>query len=226
MRSFNPKNATKVFGIRGLFWVVLLLACSREDPQPRPYGYAKAVLPERAWGTWSGKWIPAAFEFNAAACSPLIVPQENKDGSTRGEGQDASRWLNLVYADLGATLHLSYHPVRSVSYSDGRRAATQDALAILMSETQRMTFKHALKASAIQEYPLSDSLRKVFGMLYTVQGNAASQTQFYATDSVRHYLRGSLYFTSTPNSDSLAPYTAYLLQDLQHLLASLRWVGP
>jgi len=59
--------------------------------------------------------------------------------------------------------------------------------------------------------------------LYVVGGDAASQIQFYVTDSVKHYLRGSLYFAVNPNSDSLQPYSAYLLQDMRGILATLRW---
>jgi hypothetical protein len=38
-----------------------------------------------------------------------------------------------------------------------------------------------------------------------MQGNAASSTQFYVTDSTTHFLRGVLYFYSAPNADSLKP---------------------
>lgn len=131
--------------------------------------------------------------------------------------------MNLKYKGLGAQWHLSYHPVQGVRYEDGRMVERKDALSVLMAETQRMTFKHTLKATAIEELVISYPQHKVYGILYVVGGDAASQTQFYVTDSLNHYLRGSLYFGVTPNSDSLGPYSAYLLKDMQHILETLRW---
>jgi hypothetical protein len=59
--------------------------------------------------------------------------------------------------------------------------------------------------------------------LYTVGGNSASRYQFAATDSVKHFLRGALYFDVTPNADSLQPVTDFLLKDIQHMLLTLQW---
>ena len=47
--------------------------------------------------------------------------------------------------------------------------------------------------------------KRSIGILYDLKGNTASAVQFYVTDSTRHYLRGSLYFASEPDADSLEP---------------------
>jgi gliding motility-associated lipoprotein GldD len=60
-------------------------------------------------------------------------------------------------------------------------------------------------------------------MIFTVGGNAATRYQFAATDSTKHFLRGSLYFDVTPNADSLKPATDFLLQDIEHMLNTLKW---
>jgi gliding motility-associated lipoprotein GldD len=59
--------------------------------------------------------------------------------------------------------------------------------------------------------------------MFKVGGNAATATQFYLTDSVRHFLRGALYFDATPNEDSLKPVNAFLLEDLQHMVNTFKW---
>jgi gliding motility-associated lipoprotein GldD len=56
-----------------------------------------------------------------------------------------------------------------------------------------------------------------------MKGNAASPAQFYVTDSVRNFLRGSLYFNHTPNADSIAPAANYVLQDMIHMIETLEW---
>jgi len=202
--------------------VIGLMACQSDDPVARPYAYARAVLPPVEQARYEGDCMEATFEYNVAAMPQCMDPASNKPGSDK-PAENRSRWMNLKYNTLGAQWHLSYHPVEGVRYEDGRKVERQDALSVLMAETQRMTFKHTLKATAIEELIISYPQHKVYGILYVVGGDAASQTQFYVTDSLNHYLRGSLYFGVTPNSDSLGPYSAYLLKDMQHILETLRW---
>jgi gliding motility-associated lipoprotein GldD len=61
-------------------------------------------------------------------------------------------------------------------------------------------------------------------MFYEVQGNAASQAQFYVTDSTDHFVTGSLYFLARPNYDSIYPAAIYLQQDIRKIMESLKWV--
>lgn len=206
-----------------LLVIFLMQACSGDDPVPRPYGYAKAVLPPRHWAIWREPGFPLRFEHNASAVPGLLAPEEALNNQQNRPQQEGTRWMNLDYPTMGARIYLSYHPLNKVYFGNGQKVAVKDALAVLMAETQRMTFKHTLKASGIEETTVHNPASKVYGMVYTVRGNAASQTQFYVTDSLRHYLRGSLYFGATPNSDSLQPYAEYLTVDIQHLLNTLRW---
>jgi gliding motility-associated lipoprotein GldD len=199
-----------------------LMGCRSDDPVARPFAYARAVLPPVVQASYTGDCIPVTFEYNAAAIPQCINPAQISQGSERFSGK-TTRWMNLRYSALGAQWHISYHPVAGVRDKNGRQVAGQDALSVLMAETQRMSFKHTLKATAIEEKAINYPQHKVYGILYVVGGDAASQTQFYVTDSIKHFLRGSLYFGVTPNSDSLKPYSAYLLRDMQHSLETLRW---
>ena len=56
-----------------------------------------------------------------------------------------------------------------------------------------------------------------------MKGDAASQAQFYLTDSVRHFLTGSIYFKTQPNFDSIVPAAAYLEKDIRRIMESLQW---
>jgi gliding motility-associated lipoprotein GldD len=60
-------------------------------------------------------------------------------------------------------------------------------------------------------------------MFYEVRGNAASQAQFYVTDSTSHFVTGSLYFYARPNYDSIYPAAVYLQKDIRSIMESLRW---
>ena len=67
---------------------------------------------------------------------------------------------------------------------------------------------------------------KVYVMTYSLGGDAASKYQFTATDSVKHFVRGALYFDVTPNSDSLQPAYDFVQRDIQHMLWTMRWKNP
>ena len=63
----------------------------------------------------------------------------------------------------------------------------------------------------------------VSGTFFQVGGNAATAKQFFVTDSVKHFLRGALYFDATPNEDSLGIVNNFLQEDMRHLINTFRW---
>ena len=93
----------------------------------------------------------------------------------------------------------------------------------LLSDAQKFSYEHTVKADNILEQPFLNSENKVYGMFYEVKGNAASQSQFYVTDSVQHFVTGSLYFYAKPNYDSILPAAVYLQKDIRRIMETLRW---
>jgi gliding motility-associated lipoprotein GldD len=92
----------------------------------------------------------------------------------------------------------------------------------LREEAFKMTYKHTPKASSIND-SLFVTGNGVSGVYFAVGGNAATSNQFFLTDTVRHFLRGALYFDASPNADSLKPVNDFLQQDLRHLINSFSW---
>ena len=80
----------------------------------------------------------------------------------------------------------------------------------LLSDAQKLSYEHVVKADNILEQPYINPESRVYGMFYEVEGDAASQSQFYLTDSTRHFVTGSLYFYAKPNYDSILPAAVYL----------------
>lgn len=119
-------------------------------------------------------------------------------------------WINLDYPTLNGTLHLSYVEI------DGN-------LNQLLEDVQKLTYEHAVKADNIEPTVYGNKEQDVYGMVYEVEGNAASQAQFYVTDSTKHFLTGSLYFNIIPNYDSIYPAVIYLKKDIRKLIESLEW---
>jgi gliding motility-associated lipoprotein GldD len=68
-----------------------------------------------------------------------------------------------------------------------------------------------------------DEISKVYGVFTEVRGDVASQAQFYVTDSINHFLTGSLYFYAKPNYDSILPAADYLGKDIRHIMETIKW---
>jgi gliding motility-associated lipoprotein GldD len=60
-------------------------------------------------------------------------------------------------------------------------------------------------------------------MFYTVGGDAASNALFYATDSTKNFVTGSVYFYTKPNYDSILPASSYITNDMKKMLESIKW---
>lgn len=133
--------------------------------------------------------------------------QYNSQATVRRE--NSSSYL-LEYPMMKGTVFLNYKPVT-------------DDLETLLSDAQKFAYEHVVKADAILEQPYINPDKRVFGMFYEVKGDAASQAQFYVTDSTRHFVTGSLYFYSKPNYDSIYPAAIYLQDDIRKLMESLQW---
>lgn len=118
--------------------------------------------------------------------------------------------FTLDYPSIKGAIYLTYRPV-------------QNNLNDLLSDAQKLSYEHVAKADNILEQKFINEEDRVFGMFYEVKGNAASQAQFYATDSTEHFLTGSLYFYAKPNYDSIYPAAAYLQNDVRRILETLKW---
>jgi gliding motility-associated lipoprotein GldD len=111
---------------------------------------------------------------------------------------------------MKATIYLSYKPVNN-------------NIKLLLQDAQKLTYEHVIKADDILEQPYINLEKRVFGMFYQVDGNAATNTQFYVTDSTKNFVTGSVYFYAKPNFDSIMPAASYIKNDVQNLMESLKW---
>ena len=118
--------------------------------------------------------------------------------------------IDIEYPAMRATIYLTYKKV-------------EGNITKLLKDAQKFTYEHTIKADNIASTVFANDTTRVYGMFYQVYGDAASQSQFYATDSVRHFVSGSVYFRAVPNYDSIQPASSYLEKDVRRLMESLRW---
>ena len=178
------------------------LSCANET-LPKPSAYLRLEYPEADYKIFD-TGFPFTFEKNELA----------KEIKARAILADSGSYgIDLVYPDLKGTIYLTYKPVNK----------SEKRLLKLLKDAQGFTQEHTQKADAISEQIFQSKEKNVYGMFYEVGGNAASQSQFYLTDSLNHFLTGSLYFYAKPNYDSILPAANYLQKDIQHIMETVKW---
>lgn len=170
-----------------------LLGSCGSDAVPKPASYLRLDYPKTSYTLLEDEQ-PYVFEYASGA---KVIRKSN-------------HWMDVKYPGLKATLVLSYMPV-------------ENNLRALLKDAEKLTFKHMIKADDIQSTPFENPEKKVYGRLFEVYGNAATQIQFHATDSVANFMTGALYFYAKPNYDSILPAVHHIRKDIVHLMETLEW---
>jgi len=170
----------------------------RRTEVPKPMGYFRIDLEEPVYVRLDSA-MPYSFEYPKST----VIESDVTPGAEL-------YWINILYPRHNARVHLSYKEV-------------EDNLYELLEDNIKLAYKHVVKADGIDEDIYVDEDKSLYVMLFDIKGDAASPLQFLATDSARHFLRGSLYFYARPNRDSLAPVIDYIKTDVVHLIETLEW---
>ncbi|KAA3615931.1 MAG: gliding motility lipoprotein GldD [Flavobacterium sp.] len=177
-----------------ILFILICFASCKDEVIVKPSAMIRLEYPVPVYQEISAD-CPYAFEKNAQA----NLQKKN------------NCWMNLEYPNMKATVYLTYQQIRN------------NNLDSLLRDAQKLTYDHTIKAETILEQPRVDSVNRVFGMFYMINGDAATQSQFYVTDSLDHFVTGSLYFESKPNFDSLYPAVIYLREDIRHIMETIHW---
>ncbi|RMZ51760.1 gliding motility lipoprotein GldD [Flavobacteriaceae bacterium PRS1] len=183
-----------------LFAIVFFMSCGNE-PMPKPKAFLRLEYPKPQYKEVNTN-LPFTFKKNSIA---------NKIGVIKSSRNKKTLGLEVTYPTIKATIFLTYKKIDA------------NNLQLLINDAQNITQSHARKADAITGQSFGNLEQRVYGMFYEVDGNVASQAQFYVTDSITHFLTGSLYFYVKPNYDSILPAADYLKKDIQHIMETLKW---
>jgi gliding motility-associated lipoprotein GldD len=88
----------------------------------------------------------------------------------------------ITYPKMKATIYLTYKPVNN-------------NINVLLRDS-KLTYEHVIKADDILEQPYLNPKKSIRYVLSG--GNHATNSQFYATDSTKHFVTGSVYFMQSP----------------------------
>ncbi len=176
-----------------LLLVALGLFSCNEETVPKPASQLRLEYPAPKYTALTTN-CPFSFDVNTVA--------QLKNNSCSYE---------IQYPKMKATVYLTYKEVHN-------------DIDKLLLDAQNLTYKlHTLKADDILEQPFVNPDKKVFGMFYKVGGNAATNALFYATDSTKHFMTGSVYFYAKPNYDSILPATQYVQNDMRRIMETMKW---
>jgi gliding motility-associated lipoprotein GldD len=172
----------------------MLASCGSNEPLPKPS--AQLAL----------DYVKGGYEVVDRDACPYIF-EINDRARVLSKG-DCS--MKIEYPEMEATVFINYKPI-------------QNNLRELLIDGQKLSYDHNRKADIIAEYPFSNVDKNAYGMMYEVEGDAASNAQFYVTDSTKHFITASLYFYAQPNFDSIYPAVDYVKKDMIKILETLEW---
>lgn len=177
-----------------LFSLISFLFMScNDDVLPKPKAYLNLEYPEKEYTNLS---VQRPYYFQVLKNTTIVDEKNN--------------WLKIIYPNIKASIDITYRPV-------------ENNLNELLTEAEKLVFKHAVKAEQIIPKDFLNPKKRVFGSLYEITGNAASQIQFHVTDSTHNFIKGSLYFYAKPNYDSILPAVDYIKKDILHIIETLEW---
>lgn len=183
------------FFFLGLFF----LSCNNDEGTPKPFAYFRIDFPEKKYSVFKDS---CPFEFEYPAGYAIVL----KDSGATSE----PCWKNIIYPRFKAELNLSYKYVNN-------------NIEKYLHDSWTLATRHQVKASGMKEIPIRRDSAKVYGLMFEIEGNAASSIQFHLTDSTHHFLRGALYFFAPPNYDSLTPVINFIKKDVEQMITTLKW---
>ncbi|MEJ7736029.1 MAG: hypothetical protein WKF97_01270 [Chitinophagaceae bacterium] len=209
----------RLFTALMLLWI---LAGCNNTYLPKPRGYFNIPFPQRAYQNFDRPEFPYSFEYPVYG---VVI----KDTTFFEENPENDYWINVDFPRFQGRIYISYNRIGGKTHFKvkNRQGVYIDSAGVnnferLIRGSYELTFKHSYKATSIND-SVFRTKNGVEGIYFKIGGNTATSNQFLVTDSVKHFLRGALYFDATPNEDSLSVVNRFLEKDMKHLINSLKW---
>lgn len=183
--------------------ILSFTSCGDDEDEvytPKPKGYYRIDFPEKKYRLYDSL-CPYKFE----------IPTYSFIDNDKHKGADPC-WINVNFPKFNAQVHLSYKELNN-------------NLDTILNQSRELAIKHQVKATGMDETVIIRDSAKVYGLIYDISGNTASNLQFYVTDSTKHYMRGALYFNSVPNIDSVKIVLDFIRKDVLHMIQTFEWKG-
>ena len=204
LKKFNLQTWNK--GIFIVFILGIISGGCNNEPQliPKPRAYPKVVLPAKEYEPFSfGPCEAIAFEKPTYA---EIIQNKN----LRQFDDTHPCWFDLKLEALNGSIHCSYIPI------------THDSIFRELVLESFQVVDHVNKRSNYVDERVIDK-GDSGGIFFAFEGPAASQAQFFITDSLNHFFKAALYFDSKARPDSIAPIAEFIQKDMEHMVETFSW---
>jgi len=177
--------------------MMLVVSCS-DSPTPKPRAYFRIDIPVHNYIPFDTNY---PFSFDYADYSQVI----------NANNPEHPYWMYIDYPYFKARIYITYNNI----HNDVNK---------MLNDAHDLAYKHISVANDIRQDLVIIPENKVYGLIYEIKGaKVASPINFFLTDSVRHFVRGSLYFNMKPQNDSLEPIINAIGEDIQYMIKSFEW---
>ena len=201
--------------------VFFFVACNSSYTSKKK-GYFNIDFPQHKYVLFNDAAIPYTFEYPVYA---VIV----KDSTYFDTDPENPFWRNIDFPRFNARIFLSYKKIggKALYKLKQPNGTYKDSLGInyfdkMVNDAFNLTNKNEAVATSIKD-SVFRTQNGISGVYFRVGGNAATAKQFFMSDTSSNFIRGALYFDTTPNADSLKPVQDFLQADIEHLINTFRW---
>lgn len=181
-----------------------LVACNTNYTLDKKRGYFKIDFPGKEYRRFDTLDYPYTFEYP-------VYANVIKDTTFFDSKPENPWWINIDFPQFRGRIFVSYKEIGKNNFDS------------LVADAFKLSFKyHSKEAYSIEPEPISTK-NGIEGIYFTLQGNTATANQFFLTDSVKHFLRGALYFEAAPNEDSIGIVNEFVKKDIRHLIETFKW---
>lgn len=201
--KFLNKKYSAFFALITFVLILLISSCTSETGVPKPRTYPRVEFPKKEYQKFESKSCGFSFEYPVYS---IIVNDKTYFNSKAPN----DCWHNIIFKDFNGTLFLTYYPVNKKQDLDK-----------YINESYELVSMHDIKATGRKEKVIKEKNKG--GILFKIEGNVATETQFFLTDSSKNFIRGSLYFNNKVNPDSMAIIQKFIDQDIENLISTFKW---
>ena len=178
--------------------LVVLSSCTGSYT-PKPRGFIRIEPPTSQYFLFDEAELP--YSFSLSQNTTIELPPTDS----------TANWINIDYPCFDAKIYCSYNRIIAATL----REHTDECI--------KLAERSARNAVSITENYYENKENNVYGTFFLIEGESASPIQFMLTDSVMHFFRGALYYKYKTNSDSIAPVTEYIKNDIVELFQTFYW---
>ncbi len=210
------------FSITLLLTIYFFAACKNSVYTSKKQGYFNIDLPLHKYTQFNNAVFPYEFEYP-------VYAKVIKDSTFFDSNPENPYWINIDFPQFNARIFLSYKIIggKAIYKIKQMNGAYKDSVGInqfdkMVNDAFTLTNKNEAVATSINDSAFKTA-NGISGVFFKVGGNAATAKQFFMSDTAKNFIRGALYFDTTPNADSLKPVQNFLQVDIDHLINTFRW---